>query len=676
MEGRISLEIDSTQIIANEDSGAVEVTIIRSQGSTGIVTVDYRSVSNSATSDLDYAAVSGTVTFNDGETSQTISIPIIEDNLVEGSETFSFTIDNATGGASLLAPRTALITIEDNDFIPGAEIFKGNQYLLTSSALTWEEAQAEAESLGGNLVTINDQAEEAWLRETFSGTEQFWLGYNDVETEGQFQWASGQPATYTNWAPGEPNDFDGVQDFAVMNFGGTGEWDDQFNTGVFRGIIEIGGSNPSSSVGGDRFSAEPNRQTLVTGFTLPTAIDWTPDGATMFIAEKGGVIKAFTNGELQDTPVIDLSAQVNEFQDRGLTDIAVHPDFFNGSPYLYAAYTYDPPEVFANTGLAGPDGSGNRAARLGRFTVDLETLTVVPGSEEVIVGRNSTWENFNGFVDSTIDFEEPPAIGIVNKIPDFLANDSVSHSVGTVEFGPDGALYLSNGDGTSFNVADPRTVRVQDLDTLSGKILRVDPLTGASLADNPFYDGDPNSNRSKVYQYGFRNPFRFSVDPETGTVYTGDVGWFTWEEVNVGEPGANFGWPFYEGGDGINIRTPDYQFLPEAQAFYGSEEDNVTPPILGLNHNADNVNSIIMGDIYRGDAFPAEYQGDLFFNDLAQGIVRNISFDSSGNITDVDEFVTGTEFVVQIVQGPDDNLYFVELFNGVVGFWDFETNVS
>ncbi|MGK7893551.1 MAG: PQQ-dependent sugar dehydrogenase [Xenococcus sp. (in: cyanobacteria)] len=674
MEGRISLEIDSTQIIANEDSGAVEVTIIRSQGSTGIVTVDYRSVDNSATSDLDYAAVSGTATFNDGETSQTISVPIIEDDLVEGSETFSFTIDNATGGASLLAPRTALITIEDNDLIPGAEVFNGNQYLLTSSALTWEDAQAEAESLGGNLVTIDDRAEETWLREIFSDTEQFWLGFNDVETEGQFQWSSGQPATYTNWAPGEPNDFDGVQDFAVMNFGGTGEWDDQFETGVFRGIIEIGGSNPSSSVGGDLLTAEPNQQTLVTGLTLPTAIDWTPDGATMFIAEKGGVIKAFTNGELQDTPVIDLSDQVNEFQDRGLTDIAVHPDFFNGSPYLYAAYTYDPPEVFANSGLAGPDGSGNRAGRLGIFTVDLETLTVVPGSEEVIVGRNSTWENFNGFVDSTINFEEPAARGIVEQIPDFLAADAVAHSTGTVEFAPDGALYLSNGDGTSFNVADPRAVRVQDLDTLSGKILRVDPLTGAGLADNPFYDGDPNSNRSKVYQYGFRNPFRFSVDPETGTVYTGDVGWFTWEEVNVGEPGANFGWPFYEGGDGINVRTPSYQSLPEAQAFYGSEADNVTPTILGLNHNVDNVNSIILGDIYRGDAFPAEYQGDLFFNDLAQGIVRNISFDNSGNITDVDEFVTGTEFVVQIVQGPDDNLYFVELFNGVVGFWEFETS--
>ena len=557
--GVFSLQLDSTQITANEGNPTIEVTIVRSQGSEGTVTVDYRSVESSALADLDYSPVSGTATFSEGETSQIISIPILEDNLAEEIEIFSLTIDNATGGASLAAPRTAFISIEDNDLLPGMDIDE------TNTGTTTEE-----ESLG----------------------------------------------------------------------------------------------------------AEPIRQEVVTGLTMPTAIDWTPGGGTIFIAEKAGVIKAFSNGQLQETPVIDLSDQVNDFQDRGLTDIAVHPDFFNGSPYIYAAYTYDPPEVFDNTGLAGPDGSGNRAARLGRFTInleDLENLTVVPGSEEVIVGRNSTWENFNGFVDSTIDFDEPPAQGIVNKIPDFLADDAVSHSVGTVKFGPDGALYLSNGDGASFNVADPRAARVQDLDTLSGKILRIDPITGAGLADNPFYDGDPNSNRSKIYQYGFRNPFRFTIDPLTGTVYTGDVGWFTWEEINVGAPGANFGWPFYEGGNGANERTPDYQNLPEAQAFYGSERDNVTPAILGLNHSADNVNSIIMGDIYRGSVYPAEYQGDLFFNDLAQGIVRNISFDQVGNITDVNEFVRDTNFAVQIVQGPDDNLYFVELFSGIVGRWEFET---
>jgi hypothetical protein len=94
----------------------------------------------------------------------------------------------------------------------------------------------------------------------------------------------------------------------------------------------------------------------------------------------------------------------------------------------------------------------------------------------------------------------------------------------------------------------PRTVRVQDIDNLSGKVLRIDPLTGAGLADDPFYSGDPAANRSRVYQLGVRNVFRMGVDRLTGTIYLGDVGWTAWEEVNTGGSGANFGWPYYEGG--------------------------------------------------------------------------------------------------------------------------------
>ena len=672
--GIISFELDTIQILADEDVLAVDVTIIRSDGSDGTVTVDYQTVESSAQAGLDFTPVTGTATFEEGETRQVVRIPILEDDLAEGREIFSLTVDNPTGGASLSAPRTASIVIEDNDFIPGAEIFNGNQYILTSE-LFWEDAQAEATRLGGNLVTINGDQEEQWLRDTFGSAERFWIGLNDSETEGQFEWVSGQPVTYLNWAPGEPNDFEGAQDFGVINFGSEGEWDDDAGTNVFRGIIEIGGANPTVSDGGEETNgAEPIRTEVITGLTFPTAIDWSTDGETIFVAEKAGIIKVFVDGELRDTPALDITSRVNVFQDRGISDIAVHPDFLTGSPYIYVAYAYDPPEVFDNVGndLAGPDGSGNRASRVGRFTVDLETLTIDPDSEEVILGRNSTWENFNAFVDSSIDLEEPPAIGVINQTPDFLPLDSITHSTGSLEFGPDGALYVSNGDGTSFNVADSRGLRVQDIDTLSGKILRVDPLTGEGLEDNPFYDGDPDSNRSRVYQYGFRNPFRFSIDPETGTVYTGDVGWFSWEEINVGEPGANFGWPFYEGGNGINVRTPDYQNLPEAIAFYDSDQDDVTIPLIALNHDVDNVNAIIGGPIYRGTTFPEEFQGDLFFNDLAEGTIRNVSFDEEGNVTDVDEFVNDTNFVVQLLQGPDDNLYFVELFSGTVGRWEFE----
>ena len=417
-----------------------------------------------------------------------------------------------------------------------------------------------------------------------------------------------------------------------------------------------------------------NNETVVSGLNQPTAIEWTPNGDRFFIAEKGGVIKVSQNGEVLDTPFIDISAQVNGTRDRGLLDIAVHPDFFNGSPYVYALYTYDPPEVFQNTGLAGEDGNGNRAARLTRITADPNTnfTTAIPGSEVVILGTNSTWDNFNGFANSTNDFDEPPA-GILadgTNLQDFLAADSESHTIGAVEFGPDGALYVSNGDGTSYNQVDPRTVRVQDIDNLSGKILRIDPITGDGLADNPFYNGDADANRSKVYQLGLRNPFRITVDPRNGDVYVGDVGWTQWEEINSAAAGANFGWPYYEGGNGNSLPTGGYRDLPEAQAFYNSDR-SVDPSILALNHSTDGINAIVLGDIYTGDAFPEEYQGDLFFNDLGQGIVYNVNFDDRGNVTSFDTFTTRANIVVQIIEGPDGSLYYVDLDDGTVGRWFF-----
>ena len=686
MEGTISLRPDSNEIIVNEGSGEVRVEIIRTGGSQGRVSIDYVARSNVATAGQDFTPVTGTAVFEDGETSKIITIPILDDDLVEGSEVFNVTIDRITGGAFLGAPRTAFITIEDNDITPGARIYNGNQYRRTGPGLTWAQAQAQAESLGGNLVTINDAAEEDWLRETFGADDLFWIGYTDRVTEGQYQWTSGQAGGYENWLPGEPNDIDGGQDFAVLNFGPNGEWDDQAGDTpdtLYRGIIEIGGPNPNRDPDDGPGAGEVERETLVTGLVQPTAIDFTPDGSTMFIAEKAGVIRAFTNGQLNTTPVIDLSAQVNNIQDRGLIDIAVHPDFFNGSPYLYAAYTYDPPQVNANTGLAGPDGGGNRVGRLSRFTVNLDTLTAIPASEFVLVGNGinnqgydeDIWNYFNAFVDSTNDFDEPAARGVLEGLPGFLASDSLSHSVGSVEFGPNGALFFSMGDGTSFNQVDPRTFRVQELDNLSGKIVRLNPITGAGLPGNPFFDGDPNSNQSKIFQYGFRNNFRFNVDPQTGRIYAGDVGWGTWEEVNVGAPGANFGWPYYEGGNGTNLPTIGYSSRPEAEAFFASGGD-ATAPILALNHGTDGINAIVMGDILRNPNVPEEYRGDVFFNDLGQGIVRNISFDAAGNISDIEVFDEDSTFVVQMVEGPDGNLYYVDLDDGAVGRWEFGSDID
>jgi Ca2+-binding RTX toxin-like protein len=131
--------------------------------------------------------------------------------------------------------------------------YNGNTYLLTNFA-TWEEAQAEAQSLGGNLVTINSQEEQDWLVSTFGDTEELWIGYTDEVTEGQFQWASNETSTYTNWFSNQP-DNGGPQgeDYVVMNFGAAGKWNDYPNNlKPLRGIIEIRqSSNPINGTNGN-----------------------------------------------------------------------------------------------------------------------------------------------------------------------------------------------------------------------------------------------------------------------------------------------------------------------------------------------------------------------------------------------------------------------------------------
>jgi hypothetical protein len=125
--------------------------------------------------------------------------------------------------------------------------YNGNQYQLTSARQSWQAAQAEAVALGGNLVTINNAEEEAWIKQTFGSREGLWIGLNDAAVEGQFQWVSGETSTYRNWSsPQQPDNYtfrgqspEG-EDYAQMNWNG-GRWNDLPNSygGLLRGVVEI-----------------------------------------------------------------------------------------------------------------------------------------------------------------------------------------------------------------------------------------------------------------------------------------------------------------------------------------------------------------------------------------------------------------------------------------------------
>jgi Ca2+-binding RTX toxin-like protein len=135
---------------------------------------------------------------------------------------------------------------DNSSILRGTQTYNGHTYILSQLG-TWQEAQAEARRLGGNLVTINDAAEEAWIRNTFSASEQLWIGMNDAAAEGQWQWVSGEAVTYTNWAPGEPNNWNGAQDYGTINY--NDQWDDFHNDGQLRGVIEISATNNDLLIG-------------------------------------------------------------------------------------------------------------------------------------------------------------------------------------------------------------------------------------------------------------------------------------------------------------------------------------------------------------------------------------------------------------------------------------------
>ena len=127
-------------------------------------------------------------------------------------------------------------------------IYQDKGYLLTS-VQTWEEAQAEALGLNGNLVSIKDAAEEAWLKETFGEEQTLWIGLTDRDKEGQFRWVTGESLTYQNWAPGQPDNHPNIEreDYAVLNFRDTNQWNDASALSTYRGIIEIDLSPSNSS---------------------------------------------------------------------------------------------------------------------------------------------------------------------------------------------------------------------------------------------------------------------------------------------------------------------------------------------------------------------------------------------------------------------------------------------
>jgi glucose/arabinose dehydrogenase len=435
----------------------------------------------------------------------------------------------------------------------------------------------------------------------------------------------------------------------------------------------------------------------------PTSFRFAADGR-VFVAERSGRILVFDSIDDPAPEVFaDLRTDVYDSGDRGLLGMALDPKFTAGRPYVYALYTYDhilgdsnPPPKWGKPNTTGdpcPDLNGGDACLVSGRLVRLKAI----GSQA----------------------EEASGKPVQLTLAEGWCQQFSSHSIGDLQFGPEGALYASGGDGASFSSADygqlgdspnpcgdppepagtalsPPTaeggsLRAQNNEVLNGKIIRVDPDTGQGWPGNPLLGNEASSgsaaeNEGRIIAKGFRNPFRFDFDPVHGELYTDNVGSSEIEELDrFALPAAspfNSGWPCYEG--------PERQFqfkglgLNVCEALYEAEDDGdepTTPPFFHYSHGQ----SVIPDDecpieygsalggisFYEGDEFPAAYKGALFFSDAVRGCAW-VMFPGEDGRPDPE---TTMRFMrearvypaVDFEEGPDGEFYYANLLSDEAG---------
>ncbi|MET0234837.1 MAG: PQQ-dependent sugar dehydrogenase [Kibdelosporangium sp.] len=304
--------------------------------------------------------------------------------------------------------------------------------------------------------------------------------------------------------------------------------------------------------------------------------------------------------------------------DMGLLGIAVAPDYA-ASRTIYTA---------RSAPATGPGAGPKGVLRLSRWTV-------------------------------TVDGEGAPTGLTDERIVVQTSADFPVHGISTVIADEDGTLWVSIGDSAEYTsgVVDPAAFRTLDLDDLHGKLLHIRP-DGTGVPSNPHYEAaNPNSVRSKVYASGFRSPFRFTLDPDTKQPFVGDVGWDTYEEVNLVSPGNSYGWPCWEG----TQRAVQYRDAPQCAGVSGVAPTWSYPRSAG--------SSVIGGVIYQGKNYPAEYQGRYFFGDYAARTLWNLQVDASGAISVPPTRPFGTEVghVVKIgVMPTGGDLVLGDILDGVL----------
>ena len=410
-------------------------------------------------------------------------------------------------------------------------------------------------------------------------------------------------------------------------------------------------------------------ETLHDEFSQPIDLAIAADGR-MFVADQRGVVYVVQDGVVLEEFFVDLREEVQLTSERGLIGIALDPDFLNNH-FVYLAYAVDP--------IIGPPNEppeDDTFSRVVRYTGNQASGGNIanPDSRVVLIGHDGS---------------------------DGIPLLHTSHTVDSLRFGEDGSLLVSAGDGAHFDGADPGGLdpgccdgdplqpdqdigafRAQYLSSLGGKILRIDPATGAGLPGNTNFTGKGLDAASRVWASGFRNPFRFTVRPGSGsetspgTLYIGDVGWNDYEELCVAHGGENFGWPCFEG----PAPTSEYPFLSPpfgSCALIGTESNPgpLTSPLLALHHFNTDLSShagltsvtIVGGPFYTGESYPLAYRGAMFLADVLFGWMYCLRVDESDQVVDLFQFGSTNDGPVALATHPiTGDIHYISLFEHAV----------
>ena len=315
------------------------------------------------------------------------------------------------------------------------------------------------------------------------------------------------------------------------------------------------------------------------GLASPTAMAFAPDGR-LFVCQQGGQLRVIKNGTLLPTPFVTLG--VNSSGERGLLGVAFDPNFATNQ-FVYVYYTATTPTVHN---------------RVSRFTASGDVAAA--GSEAIILELDNL-------------------------------SSATNHNGGAMHFGEDGKLYIAVGENA--NGANSQT-----LANLHGKLLRINS-DGTIPADNPFLAQTTGKNQT-IWALGLRNPYTFAFQPVTRRLFINDVGQNTFEEVNEGLAGANYGWPATEGPTTNPAYVSPFYFYGHGSGLFGG--------------------CAITGGTFYNPAvqqFPAAYVGDYFFADYCGGWINYLT--DPANTNSVANFASGIPFPVDLRVGPDGALYYL-----------------